>query len=157
MFRNLLLCGAFLGLVATASAALGEDPHRWLEEVTGKEALAWVKKQNAESTAALARGAPFEQMSEQILKILDSSEKIPSIYKAGELYYSFWQDAKNPRGLWRRTTLEEYRKPSPAWEIVLDLDDLALREKENWVWGEASFLPPAYDRCLIFLSRGGAD
>jgi prolyl oligopeptidase len=144
-------------LAVTVAAVEGEDPHRWLEEVTGKEALAWVKKRNDESTAALTGGAPFKQMSERILKILDSSEKIPSIYKAGELYYSFWQDARNPRGLWRRTTLEEYRKPSPAWEIVLDLDALALREKENWVWVGAGFLPPAYDRCLISLSRGGAD
>jgi prolyl oligopeptidase len=40
---------------------------------------------------------------------------------------------------------------------MLDLDALARREKENWVWGGAAFLRPSYDRCLITLSRGGAD
>ena len=46
------------------------------------------------------------------------------ISKIGPYYYNFWQDAKNPRGLWRRTTLDEYRKAEPAWETVLDLDAL---------------------------------
>src|SRR5439155_12065998 len=36
-------------------------------------------------------------------------------------------------------------------------DALAEREKESWVWRGATFLPPSYDRCLIALSRGGAD
>jgi prolyl oligopeptidase len=79
------------------------------------------------------------------------------INKEGPHYYNFWRDAKNKRGLWRRTSLEEYRKPEPNWEIVLDLDALAEEEKENWVWSGAAFLRPSYDRCLIELSRGGAD
>src|SRR5262249_22126789 len=61
------------------------------------------------------------------------------------------------RGLWRRTTLEEYRKPNPEWETVIDLDALGEKEKENWVWHGASFLRPSEVRCLISLSRGGAD
>ena len=53
--------------------------------------------------------------------------------------------------------LEEYRKAEPAWEIVLDLDQLAGVEKENWVWKGADMLRPSHDRALLFLSRGGAD
>jgi prolyl oligopeptidase len=34
---------------------------------------------------------------------------------------------------------------------------LADTEKENWVWKGYSVLYPTYDRCLLFLSRGGAD
>ena len=63
----------------------------------------------------------------------------------------------NVRGLWRRTTLDEYRKPDPRWETVLDLDQLAREEKENWVWNGAKCLYPKYDRCLLSLSRGGGD
>ena len=62
--------------------------------------------------------------------ILDSEERIAYISKEGEHWYSFWRDAENPRGLWRRTTLDEYRKESPAWETVLDIDALAEREGE---------------------------
>src|SRR5262249_55042040 len=76
---------------------------------------------------------------------------------AGDHYYNFWRDDKHPRGLWRRTSLAEYRKPEPRWEVVLDLDALAAAEKESWVWQGATFLRPACERCLVSLSRGGAD
>jgi prolyl oligopeptidase len=79
------------------------------------------------------------------------------IRKRGEYYYNFWRDKTNERGLWRRTTLAEYRKPNPAWEILLDLDALAQAEDENWVWAGPSMLRPDYTRALISLSRGSAD
>jgi prolyl oligopeptidase len=79
------------------------------------------------------------------------------VSKAGQHFYNFWQDANNKRGLWRRTSLDEYRKPNPQWETVLDLDKLGEAEKENWVWKGANFLKPDGDRCLLSLSRGGAD
>src|SRR5262249_47105287 len=80
-----------------------------------------------------------------------------AIEKLGSFYYNFWRDAQNPRGIWRRTTLEEYRKPKPLWNVVLDLDLLGKEEHENWVWHGAQVLKPGYTRALISLSRGGAD
>ena len=71
------------------------------------------------------------------------------IQKEGRYYYNFWRDAKNPRGLWRRTTLEEYRRDQPAWEVVLDLDELGRQEHENWVWHGADVLKPGHRRALI--------
>jgi prolyl oligopeptidase len=59
--------------------------------------------------------------------------------------------------LWRRTTLAEYRKDEPKWDVLIDLDALNKAEKANWVWNGANCLKPAYARCLIALSRGGAD
>ena len=146
-----------LALAVPVAAADDKDPYLWLEEVTGEKALAWVKQQNAESTAELAKSQEFKAMDERLLKILDSKDKIPFVSKRGDYYYNFWRDEKNPRGLMRRTTLDEYRKPEPKWETVLDLDALAAAEKENWVWHGATWLRPNYDRCLIALSRGGAD
>jgi len=80
---------------------------------------------------------------ERILDILDADARIPYVEKLGPWYYNFWRDAKNPRGLWRRTTLEEYRKEHPAWETVIDLDALGAAEKENWVWHGADCLKPS--------------
>jgi prolyl oligopeptidase len=40
---------------------------------------------------------------------------------------------------------------------VIDLDALGAAEKENWVWHGADCLKPEYRRCLVSLSRGGAD
>lgn len=133
------------------------DPNLWLEEVQGDSALAWVRAQNAVSTGELASDPGFEPLNRRILSILDSDAKIPYVEKLGSHYYNLWRDAAHPRGLWRRTTLAEYRKPAPAWETVLDLDALGAAEGENWVWAGATCLRPAYRRCLLSLSRGGAD
>jgi prolyl oligopeptidase len=134
-----------------------QDPYSWLEEVTGEKALSWVRQQNGLSTKELESSPVFEPIRARLLSILDSKERIPYVAKHGEYYYNFWRDEKNPRGLWRRTSLAEFKKPEPTWEIVLDLDNLGTAEKENWVWKGYDVLYPTYDRCLIFLSRGGAD
>jgi prolyl oligopeptidase len=141
----------------TPAAPAPADPWLWLEEVQGEQALAWARARNAESAAVLDASPGFKALEQRLLSILDSRERIPYVRKLGRWYYNFWQDAANPRGLWRRTTLEEYRKAEPAWETVLDVDALGAAEKENWVWHGATCLKPLYRRCLVQLSRGGAD
>jgi prolyl oligopeptidase len=133
------------------------DPHLWLEDVSGDAALAWVRERNAATQKLLQAQPEFEATRAKLLGILDSKDRIPNIVRRGGWLYNFWQDASQQRGLWRRTTLAEYRKAQPAWEPVLDLDALAKAEGENWVWGGAECLGPDYRRCLISLSRGGAD
>jgi prolyl oligopeptidase len=139
-----------------AKAPSPEDPYLWLEDVAGEKALEWARARNAETAAALETDA-FRALEKRILDILDSDARIPYVTRLGPWYYNFWRDARNPRGLWRRTTLAEYRKDQPAWETVLDLDALAAEEKESWVWHGADCLRPEYRRCLLSLSRGGAD
>ena len=134
-----------------------DDPYLWLENIDGDRAMAWVKGRNQDARKALARGESFAASERRLRAILDSSDRIPYISKSGRHYYNFWQDADHPRGLWRRVTLDEYRKSDPAWETVLDVDALAREENENWVFAYADFLEPTFDRCLIALSRGGAD
>jgi len=141
----------------TAAADEPADPHVWLEDVTGEKPLEWVRERNAESVKALAENDDFRRLESRIRSILDSKDRIPLVSKIGPHFYNFWRDARNPKGVWRRTTLEEYRKPDPAWETVLDLDALAAAEQENWVWHGASVLEPADRLCLVSLSRGGAD
>jgi prolyl oligopeptidase len=133
------------------------DPHLWLEDVTGAQPLAWVRERNAESTRALASGTAFPALERRILSILDSKERIPAVTKIGDHYYNLWRDAANPKGLWRRTTLDEYRRAEPTWETVIDVDALARAEQENWVWHGATVLEPEDRRCLVAVSRGGAD
>ena len=134
------------------------DPYLWLEEVEGADALAWVRERNRATHAALVEGQPrFDALRERLRAAFDAEDRIPHLRKLGERYYNFWQDAENPRGLWRRTTLEEYRKPAPDWEVVLDFDELGRAEGERWVFAGAPVLVPGYDRALVRLSRGGAD
>ena len=114
------------------------DPYLWLEDVAGDRALAWVADRNAETRKLLEAEAGFADTRDRIRAILDSREKIPTVSRRGDWLYNLWQDEKHPRGLWRRATLAEYRKPAPAWQTVLDLDALGRAEKENWVWGGAA-------------------
>jgi prolyl oligopeptidase len=134
-----------------------EDPYLWLEDVTGEKALNWVKERNAKTQSQFEASPDFNKLKDDLLEILNSKERIPFVTKYGEHYYNFWRDEKNERGVWRRTTLDEYRKASPNWEVVLDLDAVASSENENWVWSGAQLLRPGYKRALISLSRGGAD
>jgi prolyl oligopeptidase len=141
----------------TAPAASVEDPYLWLEGVTDEKALAWVREQNAKAEAEIAAAPEFKKLETDLRAILDSDARIPGVQKIGSYYYNFWRDKKQPRGIWRRTTLEEYRKAEPQWEVVLDLDALNAAEGKQWVWQGADCLKPEYRRCLIALSPGGSD
>jgi prolyl oligopeptidase len=142
---------------AARSSDAADDPFLWLEDVQGERALAWARERNAESQALLTAGANYAPLRQQLLDILNSKARIPHVARRGPWLYNFWQDEAHQRGLWRRTSLAEYRKPEPQWQVMLDLDALARSENENWVWGGASCLGPRYQRCLVSLSRGGAD
>ena len=152
-----LLSALLLAMSSLPAADPPADPYLWLEEVTGDEPLDWVKARNAECTTELTAADSFTSLEERIRSILDSKARIPAITKIGDRYYNFWRDADHPKGLWRRTTLDDYRRDEPRWETVLDLDALAAAEGENWVWHGANVLEPDDRLCLVSLSRGGAD
>nr|WP_237182489.1 prolyl oligopeptidase family serine peptidase [Roseomonas marmotae] len=128
----------------------------WLEEIEGAEALAWVEAQNGKTLARLSDSRTAADAA-ALKAMMDRPDKIPHITRRGGLLYNYWQDAQHPRGLWRRTTLASYRSDSPDWELLLDLDALAAEEGEDWIWKGATTLPPAHDRALLRLSRGGGD
>lgn len=134
-----------------------EDAYLWLEEISSEPSLAWVEEQNEKSKQTLEKSPDFKPMQERFLSILESKEKIPHVQKLGDYYYNFWTDDTHIRGLIRRTSPDEYKKDTPHWETVLDLDSLAEEENENWTWHGYEVLYPSYDRALIFLSRGGSD
>jgi prolyl oligopeptidase len=143
----------------------GDDLDLWLEEVHGEAALAWVRARNARAEGELCARADYAEFRPRLKALMDARERIPYVHRVGPHLYNFWQDAEHPRGLWRRTTLADYRQAEPAWEPVLDLDALAAAEGENWVWHGADVCTPTrgadgapvWRRCLIDLSRGGAD
>lgn len=133
-----------------------DDPYLWLEDITGDDALDWVRRHN-EPTLAELRDERFEQMRAEALEVLDTDARIPYVRRRGDFLYNFWRDAANPRGLWRRTTLDSYRTDAPDWEVVIDLDTLAADEDENWVWSGVKVIEPDHSLALITLSRGGSD
>jgi len=155
-----LLAVAMLTALTSAQESMpndpANDPFLWLEDVDGEAALDWVRGRNRESGEALM-SAQFDDRKQRALSILESDDRIPYVAKRGDHYYNLWQDADHPRGLWRRTRWESYLQDAPEWEVVLDLDALGKAEGESWVWKGSTWLMPDRSRCLLSLSRGGAD
>ncbi|MDG1890901.1 MAG: prolyl oligopeptidase family serine peptidase [Verrucomicrobiota bacterium] len=133
------------------------DPYQWLEQVEDEKALNWARALNAATIRELSSENNFEGLQARLLAALDSKERIPGVTLYGSALYNFWRDEEHPKGLWRRTTMEEYLRETPSWETLLDLDALSRAENENWVWKGATMRYPDFDRCLLRLSRGGAD
>ncbi len=133
------------------------DDHLALEEVEGEAAMAFVAAENARSLAVLTGDSRYETFRSQAFDILSSNDRIPAPSFLGEGIGNFWQDAANPKGVWRRTTLDRYRSETPRWETLLDIDALSAAEGQDWVFKGASCLAPDETRCLISLSEGGKD
>jgi len=150
-------CGQKDAAESDSQTDLTEDPYLWLEEVEGEKALAWVEGQNKVSVGHLESLPTFAPFKERNLEIYNSEDRIAAPGMRGDFVYNFWRDADNIRGRWRRMSLDDYVAGSKEWELVLDIDALADGEDEDWVWKGAQCLRPEYRRCLLNLSRGGAD
>jgi len=137
-------------------AAPDDDPYLWLEDVEGERALDFVERQNRLTLERFADAA-FARDRDQLAAIFDRPDNIPFVSRRGGLLYNLWKDAEHPHGLWRRTTLDEFRKPNPQWELLLDLDRLAADEGQDWLLNWTTSCPPTHKRAILSLSRGGSD
>ncbi len=142
---------------APSTAAASDDPFLWLEDIHGDRSMEWVKAQNAITAKQFMDSPEFTRTRDRILEVLDSDARIPYPNRMGGYLYNFWQDKTNPRGVWRRTTLDEYRKTDPQWETLIDIDALNKAENAKWVFKGADCLKPGYQLCLVSLSPGGGD
>lgn len=145
------------GLPAGAAWADAADPHAWLEDVESVRALEWVNARNAEAMALVQAEPQFERRHRETLETLNSlPANIQHVSRRGEYLYNFYRNSRQPHGVWRRTTLEEYTKDRPSWQVLIKFDDLAREEGRNIVFAHAS-INAASGRALIFLSSAGED
>jgi len=133
-----------------------DDPYLWLEETESAQALAWVEAQNAATMDRFGNGR-FAGDRDTLKLIFDRPDNIPFPNRRGRRLFNPWQDAEHPRGLWRTTSLESFRSENPQWDVLIDVDALAAREDEDWVWRGGQSLPGTHDRAIVHLSRGGKD
>jgi prolyl oligopeptidase len=141
----------------TPAGVAAADDHLALEQVDGAEAMAFVAEENRKSLAVLTGDPRYETFRAQAQAILTATDRIPSPSFLGDGIGNFWQDAANPKGVWRRTSLDSYRTATPQWETLLDIDALSKAEGKDWVFKGADCLAPDETRCLINLSDGGKD
>ncbi|MCL1115400.1 prolyl oligopeptidase family serine peptidase [Shewanella basaltis] len=154
--RIIPVCVASAMTMATPIQA-EEDKFIWLEDVEGTKPMAWVKQQNEVSATHIKSYKGFDTLVANSLDILNNKARIPYASRTGDYVYNFWKDETHTRGIYRRTTLEEYAKAEPKWETVLDIDALGKAEGVNWVYKGMNCQYPQNERCLVSLSRGGAD
>jgi prolyl oligopeptidase len=156
VIAHMVSLAVLLSLAAGAYAVTLDDPYVWLEDTHGEKPLAWVREHNQASLGPLKADPRYQKNYDSILQVLDATDRIPyGALRHGEVY-NFWQDAGNPKGLWRRTSIADYQTASPHWQVLLDVDALAKTEGENWVY-KGTDCAPGGKRCLIKLSRGGGD
>lgn len=141
----------------TPAGVRAADDHLALEEVEGTEAMAFVRASNERALASLTGDRRYEGFRRDAEAILTATDRIPSPSFLGDGIGNFWQDAANPKGVWRRTTLDSYRSADTRWEVLLDIDALSRAEGKDWVWKGADCLAPDETRCLVSLSDGGKD
>jgi prolyl oligopeptidase len=161
--RMIIALAVFLSFVSPANllaqerAGVPDDPYLWLEEVNGDSALEWVRTHNAATMEEFQTDSNFLRFQNEALTILNSKDRIPFGTYTGGYVYNFWQDDAHVKGILRRTTLDEYMKKDPQWEVLLDIDKLNAEEGKSWVYKGAERLPPENSRCMIALSSGGQD
>jgi prolyl oligopeptidase len=141
----------------STAVSSSDDPFLWLEDIRGSRSMDWVKQQNARTAKQFIGNAEFDKTRDGILQVLDSDARIPYVNRMGHWLYNFWRDKDHPRGIWRRTTLEQYRTAAPNWDVLLDLDALNKAENKRWVFKGVQCLQPKYERCLLSLSPDGGD
>ena len=151
------MIAAGIALSASAHAEDAADPFLWLEEVEGEQALDWVRAQNTRSQEELENVPGFEDLENEALSILTSDARIPFGRIRNGAVYNFWQDETHVRGLWRRASVDGYVANDPEWETLIDFDQLAKDEGENWVRGATVCLAPEGRHCMVEMSDGGKD
>lgn len=140
-----------------APRAPSNEDFLYLEDVNGEKALAFARAHNAVSEKALTEDPNFRALEARLFAIYSSKARIPAPRMANETLRNFWTDSEHPRGLWRQTTLADYKKTKPTWTTVLDVDALGKAESQSYVYHGGSCLPPLRTRCLVKLSKGGGD
>ena len=126
------------------------DPYLWLE--IGPEAREWARRHTERTVTELVDDR-FEPTRRQALEVFDDQGRIPFVARRGDHLYNFWRDRDHRRGQWRRTTVGQYLTDTPDWDVLIDLDELAAAERENWVWDGADVIFPEGTRALVSLSR----
>ena len=133
------------------------DNYRWLEDVWGDRSMAWVKAENAKTSAVLESDARFAELQDEALKIAESPDRLAIPRLQGGWVYNTWQDAQHVRGIIRRTTVSDYLQSKPDWHTLVDYDELSQQDNEKWVPRGINGLYPGDRYALVGFSAGGED
>ena len=135
-------------------AAPDDDPYLWLEEIEGERALDFVEQQNRRTLEKFG-GAPFAPIATRWRRSTTGRQH-PLCQAARQILYNVWKDANNPRGLWRRTTLDRISHAKSAMGDASRCGPARRGRRQGLAVGldsDAASNP----RAISSLSRGGSD
>ena len=123
----------------------------YLEDVYGERALSFATSESLATLSDLQSDPDYQKISDAIYPILTSRNKMPIIQMFNQEIYNFWQDEIHIKGIFRKASLTSFNSGLPDWNLILDLDELARSEQQDWVWKGVRFLRNN-PTCILFLS-----
>lgn len=157
----LLLCFIASSAAAGDDVPMIKDELSFLEDADDPRTRAWIHSQQ-DRTAAALQGERFRSFNERALQAAREVSRFEALAVPGGSplrdgwIYQHWSDQQHPRGVWRRARFDAFVQGEPHWDVLLDLDALAAREKKSWQFLEAVFSPGGKS-ALIRLSDGGSN
>lgn len=119
--------------------------------------MEWVKAENAKSAAVLEADPHYKPFLADALKVEEDPRRLPYPGLRADAVYNTWRDKEHPRGLFRKTTVQDYLTEAPHWQTVIDFDALGKKENVGWVPKGVSCLYPGDRYCMVAISAGGED
>lgn len=141
--------------VALANA--NQDKYLWLEDIDSEKSMHWVKQANKITNDKLVPSSLYQGLYTQALEVLNNDSRLPKVEQRGKWLYNYWQDEDHPRGIYRKTSIKQFKNNKPQWITVLDMDKYSMDQGQNYDYHGMNCLPPKGIDCLVLLSPGGGD
>jgi prolyl oligopeptidase len=155
----LALTGATVACAAERASSPA-DPYIWLEAPHDPAAVAWAEKRTKSAAAELAALPDFPAISQEIKAAENASQPLPHYFLLGTKIARYTVDALHPFGVLELSARRGDAIAAGPWRPVLDVAQLNREQGTNYRLMffdlAAQCLPPAYERCLLPLARGGS-
>lgn len=156
MTRHLLALSAGLLLAGTAAAQPVDDSYRWLEQPRDAKALAWARAKSAETMTTLSARPGHSQLLAELQKLQSAGSPPPTFTLLGPRTARFTRSADKPYGV-LDVALRDANGSPGAWRTVIDVGALRAQTGKPYEASLGECLPPAFARCIVYLSPGGGD
>ena len=130
---------------------------KFLEDPLHPKALSWVHIQSDKTRQYLQSDPTYAPLKHILNQANFNPDKQPSIGLYNGYIWQYWDDAHNPIGVWRRTSLKSYRSKKPKWENLIDFDQLSKTMGQKILFRGACPCRQDPNKYLISLSFGGKD
>ena len=126
----------------------------WLEDLRSDSVLRWAEARTARTREHFASLPVHDSLVAEIRSAAASRFVPQRGVPAPASRTGPWAN-RFRAGVWMRQPVERFERGENAWERVLDLDSLSRAEGARFDIASVECLPPAHERCLLLLSRGG--